>query len=97
VGATQHLTMQVIYQLEDYFLQQEADNVESVFTVQGFGFTGMGQNVGIGFVKLAAWAESSAEDASVSAIAGRAMGYFMGLKDAMVFAFSPPAVPELGI
>src|SRR5690606_38722575 len=30
VGATQHRTMQVIYQLEDYFLQQEADNVESV-------------------------------------------------------------------
>jgi multidrug efflux pump len=97
VGATQHRTMDVIEQVEDYFLEHEQENVVSVFTVQGFSFTGVGQNVGIGFIKLADWAERTTEDASVSAIAGRAMGYFMGIKDAMVFAFSPPAVPELGI
>jgi multidrug efflux pump len=97
VGATQQRTMDVVKALEDHFIEDEADNIESVFTVQGFSFTGMGQNTGIGFVKLADWDERRDAARSVNAIAGRAMAAFSQIKDAMVFAFSPPAVPELGI
>ena len=97
VGATQQRTMETIRQVEDHFLTSEAENVDSVFSVQGFSFTGSGQNTGLAFIKLADWDERTEPEASVEAIAGRAMGFFMGIKDAMVFAFAPPAVPELGI
>ena len=97
VGATQQRTMQVIEKLEEHFLESEQDTIDSIFTVQGFSFTGAGQNTGIGFVKLKDWDERTTEESSVDAIAGRAGQALNQIKDAMVFAFSPPAVPELGI
>ena len=96
VGATQARTMRVIEQVEQHFLTNEKDTVESVFSVQGFSFGGSGQNTGIAFVKLREWDERPGAEASVEAIAGRAMGAFSQIKDAMVFAFPPPALPELG-
>jgi multidrug efflux pump len=96
VGATQERTMQSIYPIERYFLGPEKKNVESLFTVQGFSFAGGGQNGGLAFVKLTDWEERKGEDASVQAIAGRAMGALSQIKDAMVFAFPPPPVFELG-
>ncbi len=95
VGATQERTMQSIEKLEHYFLENEPA-VESVFSVQGFSFGGTGQNTGIAFVKLKDWSERESEDLHINAVAGRAMGALMQIKDAMVFAFAPPAMPELG-
>ncbi len=96
VGATQARTMRVIEQVEQHFLQNEKDTIESVFTVQGFSFGGTGQNTGIAFVNLKDWDEREDESLSVGAVAGRAMAAFSQIKDAMVFAFPPPALPELG-
>ena len=96
VGATQHRTLDVIRKVEQHFMENEP-HANSIFTVQGFSFSGSGQNTGMGFVNLKDWEERETADASVDAIAGRAFGAFMGIKDAMVFAFAPPAVPELGI
>jgi len=95
VGATQERTMQAIEQLEDHFLDNEPA-VESLFTVQGFSFAGEGQNAGMAFIKLKDWSERTTADLHVNAVAGRAMGALMQIKDAMVFAFAPPAMPELG-
>ncbi|EKE76161.1 efflux RND transporter permease subunit [Gallaecimonas xiamenensis] len=95
-GSTQEQTSQVFKQVEDYFLTQEKDNVYSVLTVGGFSFAGQGQNMGIAFVKLKDWSERTAPGTDVQSIAGRAMGAFFQIKDAMVFAFVPPAVLELG-
>jgi multidrug efflux pump len=97
VGATQERTMEVMETIEHHFLQNEKQAVASVFTVQGFSFGGSGQNTGIAFVSLKDWAEREADDLSVIAVARRAMGAFSQIKDAFVFAFAPPAVPELGI
>ena len=69
----------------------------SLFTVQGFSFGGVGQNTGVAFVSLKDWSERTSPEQSVQAIAGRAMGRFMQIKDAFVFAFAPPPVPELGV
>ncbi len=96
VGATQNRTLAVIETVEDYFLTQEKDAVESVFAVLGFGFGGGGQNNAIAFVKLKDWSERKSKNLSVQAIAQRAMGALFQIKDAMVFAFPPPALPELG-
>ncbi|WP_191060264.1 efflux RND transporter permease subunit [Geminicoccus harenae] len=96
VGATQDRTWEVLDQVERYFLEDEANSVASIFTVAGFSFSGSGQNAGIGFVLLKDWSEREDPSQHVAAIAGRAMGAFSQIKDAMVFAFAPPAVLELG-
>jgi len=96
VGATQERTMESIRKIEKHFLENEKDAVESIFSVQGFSFAGTGQNNGIAFVKLKDWSERTAASQSVDAVAGRAMGAFSQIKDAMAFAFAPPAMPELG-
>ena len=96
VGATQERTLESIYKLEDHFLNNEKDAVESVFSVQGFSFSGMGQNSGMAFVKLKDWHERTA-DQGVGPITGRAMAALGQIKDAFIFAFPPPAMPELGI
>jgi multidrug efflux pump len=64
--------------------------------VQGFSFGGGGQNNAMAFVKLKDWDERHADDLHVNAVSGRAMGALSQIKDAMVFAFAPPAVQELG-
>ena len=96
VGATQERTLESIARLENHFLQNEAGAVESVFAVQGFSFSGMGQNTGVAFVKLKDWSERGPAD-GVMAVTGRAMGALSQIKDAFIFAFPPPAMPELGI
>ncbi|MFC6635729.1 efflux RND transporter permease subunit [Microbulbifer taiwanensis] len=96
VGATQERTMESIYKVEDQFLNNEPDNVESVFSVQGFSFAGSGQNNGIAFIKLKDWEEREDEGQGASSVAMRGMGALMQIKDAIAYAFSPPALPELG-
>lgn len=39
-GATMVNTTKVLQQVTDYYLTKEKDNVQSVFTVGGFGFSG---------------------------------------------------------
>jgi multidrug efflux pump len=95
-GATQARTLDVVQRVENHFLQNEKDNVESVFAVTGFSFAGRGENMAIAFVKMKDWSERKSPAQQVQAIAGRAMGAFMQLRDASVFAFAPPAVLELG-
>lgn len=97
VGATQERTMESIYKLEDHFMQNEKGIVDSVFSIQGFSFSGAGQNAGIAFVKLKDWSERTTPETSAGAVAGRAMGAWQGLKDAIAFTFPPPAMPELGV
>ncbi len=96
VGATQERTMESMVKLENHFLENEKNTVESVFSVQGFSFGGSGQNNGMAFIKLKDWDERTAADASATAIAGRAMAALSGIQDAFAFAFAPPAIPELG-
>jgi len=95
VGATQERTLESIAALENHFLENEKAAVESVFSVQGFSFAGMGQNAGMAFVKLKDWSERDADN-GVMPITGRAMAALGGIKDAFIFAFPPPAIPELG-
>ncbi|GGD08661.1 multidrug efflux RND transporter permease subunit AcrB [Franconibacter pulveris 1160] len=95
-GATQERTQKVLDEVTDYYLTKEKANVNSVFTVNGFGFSGRGQNTGIAFVSLKNWDERPGAENKVEAITGRAMGRFSQIKDAMVFAFNLPAIVELG-
>ena len=95
-GATQERTLKVLEQVEHYFLEKEKKTVDSLITVAGFSFAGRGQNMGLAFVKLKDWKLRPTPDLKAPALAGRAMGAFSQIKDGMAFAFSPPAVVELG-
>ncbi len=95
-GATAERTLDVVKQVEDYYLTQEDDVVDSIFGVVGFSFSGRGQNMGLGFVQLKDWDERPAPGQSVQALAGRAFGAFSQLRDAQVFPIVPPSVIELG-
>jgi multidrug efflux pump len=96
VGATQQRTLKALEAVEKHFLEDEKGVVKSIFTVQGFSFGGGGQNTGIGFVHLVDWSERESPERSVGAVAQRAMGALMKIKDALAFAFPPPPLPELG-
>ena len=95
-GATMERTLKVVEQLEQHFLEKEQKTVDAVITVAGFSFAGRGQNMGLAFVRLKDWKLRKTPDLKAPAIAGRAMGAFSHIKDGLAFAFSPPAVVELG-
>ncbi len=95
-GATQERTLEVLEKVENHFLQNEKEAVRSIFTVAGFSFGGSGQNMGLGFVGMRDWNERTEPGMDVKSVAGRAMGAFSQIREAMVFAFVPPAVLELG-
>jgi multidrug efflux pump len=93
-GATQERTEAVLSQVEQFYLKQS--EVERVIGVVGFSFFGRGQNTAIVFTRLKDWDERSGKEHSAQGIIGRAMGTFMQIKEAMVFAVNPPPIPELG-
>ncbi|MHB8766192.1 MAG: efflux RND transporter permease subunit, partial [Deferrisomatales bacterium] len=95
-GATGDRTLAVLEQLEDHFLNGEAEAVEAVLAVAGFSFAGRGQNMGLAFVKLKDWKLRGTPELKAQAVARRAMGAFSRLRDGLAFAFAPPAVMELG-
>lgn len=95
-GATMERSLEVVKQIEHHFLVNEKDTVDSILAVAGFSFAGRGQNMGLAFVKMTDWKLRDSPDKKVAAVAHRAMQAFAGIKDAMVFAFAPPAIIELG-
>jgi len=95
-GATQTRTQQILDHVQQYYLTEEKANVESVFTVNCFSFSGQGQNSGIAFVSLKPWEDRPGEKSGVEAIVGRATKAFSQIKDGLVFPFNLPAIIELG-
>jgi multidrug efflux pump len=93
-GATSNRTEAVIAQVEQYFLKQS--EVKSIVGVVGFSFSGTGQNAALGFVTLKDWDERKGIGQSAQALAGRAFGALMGIRDAFIFPLNPPAIRELG-
>ncbi|EEF2519591.1 efflux RND transporter permease subunit [Salmonella enterica subsp. enterica serovar Virchow] len=95
-GATQERTQKVLDQVTHYYLNNEKANVESVFTVNGFSFSGQGQNSGMAFVSLKPWEERNGEENSVEAVIARATRAFSQIRDGLVFPFNMPTIVELG-
>ena len=93
-GATAPRTEAVISQVENYF--QKQPEVQSVVGVVGFSFSGTGQNAALAFVTLKDFAERKGEVHSSQAVAKRAFGALMGIRDAFIFPLNPPPIRELG-
>jgi multidrug efflux pump len=86
-------TTQVISQIEQIALKEKA--VERIIAINGFSFSGSGQNAGLAFITLKDWDERGPED-SAAAIAQRINGQIFGLRDAIAFSLSPPPIQGLG-
>jgi len=93
-GATYERTLSVMQTVEGFMLKQP--EVESMVGVLGFSFSGQGQNAALAFVTLKDWKEREGEQHSAAAVAGRAFGALMGVRDAFIYPLSPPPIPELG-
>jgi HAE1 family hydrophobic/amphiphilic exporter-1 len=95
-GATLEQTKKVVGDIQSHFQEHEKEAVESTMTIAGYGFSGRTQNNGMVFVKLKDWKLRDRPDLRVSAVVGRAMRVFSRFRNALAFAFPPPAVVELG-
>src|SRR5690606_37082289 len=95
-GSTAERTQKTIDGVREYLLKEEGDVVNSVFTITGFNFAGRGQNSAMAFIGLKPWDQRTGEGQDVASLAQRAQERFSTFRDAMVFAFAPPAVMELG-
>lgn len=95
-GSTQQQTLKVVEEVEKYYFTHEKDNITSVFSTVGSGPGGNGQNVARMFVRLKDWDERDTTTGTSFAIIERATKAFNKIKEARVFASSPPAISGLG-
>jgi multidrug efflux pump len=93
-GATIERTNEVMRTAENFIMKQP--EVANMVSVLGFSFSGAGQNMALAFIPLKDWNERKGENSSAQALAGRIMGGLSGVRDAFIFALSPPPIPELG-
>ncbi|HWJ94251.1 MAG TPA: efflux RND transporter permease subunit, partial [Telluria sp.] len=93
-GATAERTSTVLRAAEDYILKQP--EVANMVAVTGFSFSGQGQNMGLAFIPLKDWDQRKGPGQDAQSFAGRVTGHLMGIRDAFIFALSPPPIPELG-
>ncbi|MGN0909657.1 MAG: efflux RND transporter permease subunit, partial [Succinivibrio sp.] len=95
-GASTNRTQEVREEIQKYFDEHEKKNINVAMIVDGFSFSGTGQNAGMGFVSLKNWDERTSPEDSSTAIANRAMRALSQIRDAQVYALTPPAISGLG-
>jgi hydrophobe/amphiphile efflux-1 (HAE1) family protein len=95
-GSTREQANEVLKKMENHFFENEKELIEGGFGVLGFSFSGNAQNQVLMFLKLKHWDERRRPDQKVKAIQGRALAKLSQIKEAIAFAFAPPAVLELG-
>lgn len=93
-NSSQENTVKVLKKIDEHFAEEKS--VKSVFSVAGFSFAGSGQNMAGSFIGLEDWSKREEAGQDVKSITARALAKFQTWKEALVFAFIPPAVTELG-
>jgi len=68
-----------------------------VFSLTGFSFSGRSQNNGMVFTKLKDWDLRDRKELKAQNVAARATMALANIRNALVYAFTPPAVVELGM
>lgn len=97
-NATLERTEATMTSMSNFFRENEKEHVQSVFSVSGFSFSGIGQNAGMAFIKLKDWSERTSPESQIGAIIQRGMALNMIVKDATyIMPLQLPAMPELGV
>ncbi|MFZ4286082.1 multidrug efflux RND transporter permease subunit [Variovorax sp. HJSM1_2] len=92
-GATFARTEQVVTDVEKYLASRDA--VDSVITILGWSFSGMGENAAIAFPSFKHWDRRSAEQ-SVEAETGALNAALGDHRGGQVMAINPPPIEGLG-
>ncbi|RBQ28064.1 efflux RND transporter permease subunit [Aliarcobacter vitoriensis] len=102
VGAVATRTVEVADIVRDYFLNEEKENLNTIFTISGFSSRSSGQNTGMGFVSLKDWSQRAGKENHVDAISKRAREAFNNpespyfIRDARVITINPSVIQGLG-
>ena len=101
VGAVASRTVDVANVIRDYFMIEEAEALNTIFTISGFSSRSSGQNVGTAYVSLKNW-DLRDKSNHVDEISKRATKTFNDpnskyfIRDARVFAINPSVIQGLG-
>jgi len=95
-GASFKRSNAVAREIERYFVEEESNNTEAIFTISGFSFSGGGQNAGMAFVALKDWSERPGVENRADTISNRATMKLSRVRDAQIFSLNPPAIQGLG-
>ena len=90
-GSTIERNQQVMTEIRDTLGKNPA--YESMFQISGFSFLGLGENVGMAFIKLKTWDEREATAAQFIGEANKALS---AIKGASIFVVNLPTVQGLG-
>ncbi|WP_176594540.1 efflux RND transporter permease subunit [Sphingobium sp. EM0848] len=95
-GAKSSRTSAALERIQNYFLNDEKDNVAFIFVTQGFSFAGQGENTAQGFINLAPWDERKGATNTATSIANRATKQLAAIRDAKAQSMTPPPIRGLG-
>lgn len=96
VGATMERTREVMEQIEEYFREEQADTVATVYCVVGSNFMGQGQNAGQCYIKMHDWSERPLDSQHVKVVSRQSTMDLAKIKDARIFVIYPPPIRGLG-
>ncbi|TFW31792.1 efflux RND transporter permease subunit [Massilia horti] len=96
-GATQDRTGKVLEDINHYLVTSEKAMVDSIFLVNGFSFTGRGQNQGMVFIRFRPFDQRTTSNLRVQALMARIGHRFAAYQDALIVPINPPPIRELGI
>jgi hydrophobic/amphiphilic exporter-1 (mainly G- bacteria), HAE1 family len=93
-GASLEYTLEAMRKVEA--AASNIPEVEGVFSVGGFSFSGSAPNRAIVFVPLKSFREREGAEHTAASVLNRLRGPLMGIPEAMVIPFNPPAIQGLG-
>jgi hydrophobic/amphiphilic exporter-1 (mainly G- bacteria), HAE1 family len=93
-GASLEYTEGITQQVQQ--ILQNIPEVEGIFAIAGFSFTGSASNQAVVFVPLKPYSQRKGDAHAADAIVNRIRGRLFGISGALVLPFLPPAVQGLG-
>ena len=93
-GASLDYTTNIAKQVEA--AMRKVPEVENIFSVIGFSFSGSSPNRGLHFAKLREFRDRRSADQSAQAVVGKLWGHFSGITGAVVVPFLPPPIDGVG-
>jgi multidrug efflux pump len=92
-GSTLQQTDKVLRALGEKLRKSEiGDNIDAIFSIEGYSFVGQSENVGMAFIRLTDWDKRSQ---TAMQLIGRANGILHGTPDAQVFVVNLPTIRGL--
>jgi hydrophobic/amphiphilic exporter-1 (mainly G- bacteria), HAE1 family len=93
-GASLEYTRRIGQQVQG--ILQDVPEVEGIFAIAGFSFTGSASNQALIFVPLKPYSQRKGDAHAADAVVNRIRGRLFGISGALVLPFLPPAVQGLG-